>query len=120
MEIDKDQCTMKPENGVYVYGLYIEGCTWDRKKKTLTDSNPGEMYTLMPVIHFSPTEKYEIRPDNLRNYSCPVYKTSVRAGVLSTTGQSTNYVLTVDIPLLEENSEQWILRGVALLCQLND
>jgi dynein heavy chain len=54
------------------------------------------MYTFMPIVNFLPTkvdekkgnEKFEI-------YECPVYKTSVRAGVLSTTGQSTNFVLPV-------------------------
>ena len=34
-----------------------------------------------------------------RKFKCPVYKTSVRAGTLSTTGQSTNYILAIDVPM---------------------
>lgn len=37
----------------------------------------------MPPIHFIPEEKYTIPEEN---YVCPVYKTSNRVGVLSTTG----------------------------------
>jgi dynein heavy chain len=44
----------------------------------------------MPVIHFQPEENYKT-PEG--RYSAPLYKTLLRAGVLSTTGQSTNYVL---------------------------
>jgi dynein heavy chain len=39
--------------------------------------------------------------------------------VLSTTGQSTNFVLAVEMPSLEE-SDNWVLQGTALLLQLND
>ena len=41
------------------------------------------MYFSMPIIHLNLSEKYDPKDDI---YSCPVYKTSVRAGVLSTTG----------------------------------
>lgn len=70
----------------------------------------------MPIIWFMPKQNYI--PD-LEEYSCPVYKTSVRAGVLSTTGQSTNFVLPVELPT-KENPWYWTLKGAALLCQLND
>lgn len=53
------------------------------------------MYTNMPVIHFNPTEDYQA---DAAEYSCPIYKTSVRAGALSTTGQSTNFIVAVELP----------------------
>ncbi len=31
----------------------------------------------------------------IKNIRCPLYKTNLRAGSLSTTGQSTNYILSV-------------------------
>jgi dynein heavy chain len=70
------------------------------------------MYSEMPVILFKPIDNYLPNPDD---YQCPIYKTSVRAGVLSTTGQSTNYVLAVDLPT-KETPSYWTLKGTALLC----
>jgi len=49
----------------------------------------------MPVLQLTPIENYV--PDTLI-YKCPVYKTSERVGVLSTTGQSTNFILAIDVP----------------------
>ena len=53
-------------------------------------------------------------------YRCPMYKTSTRAGTLSTTGHSTNYVVCLDIPHGGQGEEKWVCCGVAMLCMLDD
>ena len=76
------------------------------------------MFAELPVIHFEPVENYNPPTEN---YECPLYKTSVRAGVLSTTGQSTNYVLNMSIPIHPDTDPDfWILQGTAALCALDD
>ena len=116
----------------------------------------------MPIIHFkprvlasarlvsgSPSEKMLINKqpndseEDMYTYQCPVYKTSLRAGVLSTTGQSTNFILAVDLPcgssepgvysaadyntgqtthsaIIQSSAEHWTLRGTALLTMLDE
>jgi dynein heavy chain len=39
----------------------------------------------------------------------------VRAGVLSTTGQSTNFIVAVELPT-KETPRIWTLRAAAMLC----
>ena len=105
-----------PKDGVLIHGLFLDGAQWDAKAHSLADPRPGEVYSRMPILHFMPTERYSSPPDA---YSAPVYKTSVRAGTLSTTGMSTNFVLPVDLPTLSPPAK-WVKAGTALLCQLND
>jgi len=45
----------------------------------------------MPVVWLEPVIDKEQGDE--KTYPCPLYKTSLRAGELSTTGHSTNFVL---------------------------
>lgn len=74
------------------------------------------MFTKAPVIEFIPTEDYKPEPNE---YSMPVYKTTVRAGTLSTTGHSTNFIISIETPT-KKKPEYWILKGAAFACALND
>ncbi|KAI9144540.1 dynein heavy chain and region D6 of dynein motor-domain-containing protein [Paraphysoderma sedebokerense] len=106
----------KPPDGCYIRGLYLEGARWDPVEKVLADGKPKELYTDMPVIWLLP--KQNLQKPETDIYDCPCYKTIARAGTLSTTGHSTNYILTIELPTNLPQS-YWIKRGVALICSGN-
>jgi hypothetical protein len=56
-----------------------------------------------------------------RVFECPVYKTPERAGVLSSTGQSTNFLMHMRLPMpAGSNQAKWLLQGAAVLCSVDD
>ncbi|XP_038058161.1 dynein heavy chain 6, axonemal-like isoform X2 [Patiria miniata] len=105
-----------PENGVLVHGLFMDACRWDDETMKLADSRPGEMNPTLPVMLMEPEMNFS--PDPI-NYISPLYKTGLRAGTLSTTGHSTNFVVAVHLPS-NQPQDYWISKGSALLCQLNE
>lgn len=118
LTVPPEQIVEAPEDGVIVFGLYLEGARFDQAQQLVVESTPGIMYDLLPAIHFKPAVNHKQAPST---YACPVYKTAVRKGVLSTTGMSTNYVVPVELPIRADETEQkWILAGVAALCNLTD
>jgi dynein heavy chain len=77
------------------------------------------MYASLPLVLFLPRPVGDAMDKGLSYYDCPLYRTSVRKGVLTTTGASSNYVLDIRLPIQREASF-FVLQGTAALCSLND
>lgn len=111
-----------PEDGVHVYGLFLDGARWSDGDAVLKECRPRRLYDALPVLHAVPAERRGTgAPDGPAahgRYACPVYKTAERRGTLSTTGHSTNFVVAVSLPV-DRPPDHWTVRGVALLCQLS-
>jgi len=119
---DPQEFVEPPEQGILMYGMYMDGCAWKYADPdsgmdgVIDDQQPGVMYVPAPVMHLDPRTDYSPPEEK---YMCPFYKTSVRAGTLSTTGHSTNFVMHIELETLQVPS-YWTLKGAALLSQLND
>jgi dynein heavy chain len=54
-------------------------------------------------------------------HQIPVYKTPERAGVLSSTGQSTNFLMHMRLPMpTGTDAAKWLLQGAAVLCSVDE
>merc|ERR1712110_1172220 len=51
--------TEKPEDGAYVYGMYLEGARWSRETHLLTDSLPKELFQNFPMVLLVPKDNRE-------------------------------------------------------------
>eukprot|EP00931_Biecheleriopsis_adriatica_P047279 TRINITY_DN27231_c0_g1_i1.p1 TRINITY_DN27231_c0_g1~~TRINITY_DN27231_c0_g1_i1.p1 ORF type:complete len:845 (-),score=153.28 TRINITY_DN27231_c0_g1_i1:29-2395(-) len=105
-----------PEEGIFIHGLFMDGAAWNYDDMVIDDQEFGTMFVKAPVINFIPWQDKKPNPEK---YRIPIYKTSVRAGTLSTTGHSTNFVLAIEVETEREPS-YWILKGAAMLTMLND
>jgi dynein heavy chain len=131
---DASDITERAPDGAYVYGLFIQGARWNYETHGLDDPRPKELYDQCPVMHLDPVQDREDTMSGI--YRCPVYKTLTRAGMLSTTGHSTNFVCWFEFPCegevewrktlcsetnaqrLYADSAKWIKAGVACFCAL--
>jgi dynein heavy chain len=111
----------KPPTGCLVYGLFIDGARWDDNEGVIAESLPKVLFDSIPHIHIVPCETSKDTTDKKMMYTSPVYKTSERKGTLSTTGHSTNFVMSMLLPIARQHNEKyWTKRGVACLTQLDD
>lgn len=95
------------QEGVYIYGLYMDGAAWDRRNGKLTESTPKVLFSQLPVLHIFAINS--TAPKDPKLYVCPIYKKPKRTDLTFIT---VVYLRTVLSP------DHWILRGVALLCDI--
>jgi dynein heavy chain len=127
MNTTKDDIQKGPKYGIYVEGLFLEGASWD-EKLGLIDQKPGDMRFNMPIIWFETIKDVkQVKDDDdeedneneIYYYLCPMFKTGKRSSIIASSGNSLEKVLDVELPS-KENKDYWILRGAALLMQLDD
>ena len=107
----------RPEDGIHVLGMFMEGCKWDAENFCVGESTPKVLFGECPMIWIKPCKKVDIELGT--RYNMPMYKTMERKGVLATTGHSTNFVGYVILPIATD-TKHWIKRGAALILSLND
>ncbi|KAJ3092439.1 Dynein heavy chain 3, axonemal [Quaeritorhiza haematococci] len=116
----EDHFTEPPTDGVYIRGMFMEGARWDRTNQCLGESLIKQLSDAMPIVLLIPFNSSATNNEGKGGhglqvvYDCPVYKTSMRRGVLSTTGHSTNYVMNIGLPT-SKPPKHWINRGVAIV-----
>ncbi|XP_036361906.1 dynein heavy chain 5, axonemal-like [Octopus sinensis] len=103
----KEDINSAPQEGVYVHGLFLDGAAWDKRNSRVIEQTPKVLNVILPVVHIFAINTE--RPKSNDIYDCPVYKKPQRTD------------LTYIFPLLLKTNkppEHWILRGVALLCDI--
>ncbi|UYV82973.1 DNAH8 [Cordylochernes scorpioides] len=96
----REEIAQPPPEGVYVYGLYLDGAAFDRKNLVLIESFPKALFAILPVVHV-----YAINstaPKDPALYMCPVYKKPRRTDL--------TYITPLWIKTFV-NPKHWILRG---------
>ena len=128
---EPDEITERLTEGAYIHGMFCEGACWGEVENEafddtidstqlagiLRDSRPKELLPHMPIIYikavqvqptWEPSAVGYLRPEPTI-YNCPVYLTTFR-------GPTFVFVATLktDLP-----ASKWVLRGVALVAQLD-
>ena len=118
---DANDLRSGPDEGVYIHGLWLDGCGWDRKKVCCVDQAPKVLFYELPVLLLSAMLEKEYKSGwgfEMENapkvdnnfYSAPLYMYARRC-----TGALGTYVTQINLNAGGEHPSKWCLRGVCLL-----
>ena len=110
-----DQVKSSPSEGIYIHGLFLEGCAWSRDQGNVVESEPKVLFVPLPVLWVSALQKTDENKSrkeaygNWGPYDCPVYKYRNRTDRF--------YIFMVTLKCTQEkNPNFWTLRATCLLC----
>ena len=106
-----EQVRSAPREGVYVHGLYLDGCRWSKGEQSLVESEPKKLFAATPVLYVTAVTKALGKSKTAAlgvTYDCPCYKYPARTDLY--------LIFIAKLPSKHHKPTHWILRGVALLC----
>jgi len=103
----REDVASPPKEGVYVYGLFLDGAGWNKRENMLCEQQAKVLYVALPILHLYAINTTGGR--DTRQYECPIYRKPRRTDL--------EYVCMVDLKTKVE-PDHWTLRGVALLCDM--
>lgn len=106
---DKDHLREPPLDGMFVYGIYLWGCAWEKTTGDLLDAPPKLGPTPLPVVHIVALPQIEKASlnDPVRaavSYSCPCYSSRIC---------QREPVMLLDVDNKDVPSTRWPLRGLS-------
>jgi dynein heavy chain len=67
-----EEVSAPPKEGVYVYGLFVDGAGWNKRDSCLCEQQPKVLYAPLPLIHLYAINSTAGR--DTKFYECPIYK----------------------------------------------
>ena len=110
LRLERDEVKKGPDEGIYIYGLYLDCAKWEKPKDRLADSDPKVLFAPLPVLWITGCLATASKGDKNMYYDCPVYKAPRRTGL--------NFISSV-LLRTEDQPQKWTLRGVALLATID-
>eukprot|EP00116_Pleurobrachia_bachei_P004038 sb/3464300/ len=111
-KMNREDVNSSPSDGVYIYGLSLDGAGWDKRGMRLVEPSPKVLFCMLPVVHMFAVNEMtkEQKAQKVRAvYECPVYKKPQRTDL--------TYITNIRLKT-NQSPDYWTLRGAALLADI--
>ena len=97
-----------PPEGVFIYGLFLDGCAWSSRENKMVDSEPKKLFNPLPVLFVTGVLAKDKKKSGI--FETPCYRVKARKGF--------NFISTFALRN-EDGPAKWVLRGAALLASID-
>jgi len=102
-----------PGAGFFAFGTSIRGAVWDKKRSVLADARMDEYLTHMPAIQFIPVRDFKPKR---RYIAVPLFQIAAALPRARGQAEDPNFIAQVFLRSANEPDE-WLLKGLAMLCE---